>query len=168
MFAGASFQDEKIFYDLNLIFHVNGKNDLIPLELDQVWRPLTCQAIRLYPSIYVDSNLSGSVAQFNARAADINPICKRSPCNYNVITMKTELIRIGNSRGIRIPKPLIEQCGLRDAVELRVENERIIISPGRMPRDGWKEQFQAAGSSAHDELLLETGASEFDRKEWQW
>ncbi len=82
--------------------------------------------------------------------------------------MKTELIRIGNSRGIRIPKPLIEQCGLRDAVELRVENERIIISPERMPREGWKEQFQAAGPSAADELLLETGTSEFDRKEWQW
>ncbi len=43
--------------------------------------------------------------------------------------MKTELVRIGNSRGIRIPKPLIEQCGLGNNVELRVENDSLVISP---------------------------------------
>ncbi len=83
--------------------------------------------------------------------------------------MKTELVRIGNSRGIRIPKPLIEQCGFGDAVDLRVENERLIISPDRHPRAGWEETFRAAGPAAGDELLLETaGANDFDRKEWWW
>ena len=82
--------------------------------------------------------------------------------------MKTDLIRIGNSRGIRVPKPFIEQCGLRDAVDLRVENERIIISPQRQTRAGWEEQFQAAGSSSNDELLLDAGLNEFDGKEWRW
>jgi antitoxin MazE len=82
--------------------------------------------------------------------------------------MKIELIRIGNSRGIRIPKPLIEQCGLRDEVELRVENECLIISPERRPREGWAERFRAAGESPNDEILLETGPSDFDRKEWRW
>ena len=82
--------------------------------------------------------------------------------------MKTGLIRIGNSRGIRIPKPLIEQCGLGDAVELRVENERIIISPERRPRENWEEQFRIAGSSAGDELLLDADSSDFDSKEWRW
>ena len=82
--------------------------------------------------------------------------------------MKTELIRIGNSRGVRIPKPLIEQCGLGKKVELRVENERIVISQECFPRQDWAEKFQSAGSSAQDELLLETGASEFDRQEWRW
>jgi antitoxin MazE len=83
--------------------------------------------------------------------------------------MKTELIRIGNSRGIRIPKPLIEQCGFGDEVDLRVENECLIISPERLPRRGWEEQFHAAGRAAEDELLLGTaGANEFDRKDWRW
>ena len=82
--------------------------------------------------------------------------------------MKTELIRIGNSRGIRIPKSLIEQCGLDDGVELRVENECLILSPTRFNREGWAEQFRAAGDSAQDEIKLETGASDFDRKEWRW
>jgi len=83
--------------------------------------------------------------------------------------MRAELVRIGNSRGVRIPKPLIEQCGLGDTVELRVENDCLVISPERRPRQGWEEASRAAGPGADDEFLLETGApNEFDRKEWQW
>jgi len=82
--------------------------------------------------------------------------------------MKTELVRIGNSRGIRIPKPLIEQCGFGDQVDLRVENDSLIISPPRLPREGWEAKFRAAGSPTEDEQLLEAGVNEFDRKEWRW
>jgi len=83
--------------------------------------------------------------------------------------MKAELVRIGNSRGIRIPKPLIEQCGLGQTVELRVDNNCLVISPGRRPRQGWAEAFRVAGSAEHDELLLQgVEPNEFDSKEWQW
>lgn len=83
--------------------------------------------------------------------------------------MRTELVRIGNSRGIRIPKPLIEQCGLGEQVDLRVENDCLIISPNRPPRAGWEERFRAAGPSADDEHLLKAvGPSQFDREEWRW
>jgi len=83
--------------------------------------------------------------------------------------MKTELVRIGNSRGIRIPKPLIEQCGLGETVELRVTKDGLIISPGRRPREAWNDAFRAASDSARDELMLEiTEPNEFDRKEWRW
>lgn len=83
--------------------------------------------------------------------------------------MKAELVRIGNSRGIRIPKPLIEQCGFEHEVELRVENECLIISPERTPRSGWEARFRAARPAHEDELLLDAAVvSEFDRKEWKW
>lgn len=83
--------------------------------------------------------------------------------------MRTELVRIGNSRGIRIPKPLIEQCGLGDTVELRLEKDCLVISPERRPRRDWGEAFRAAGPAVQDELLLEIAEpSEFDRKEWRW
>jgi antitoxin MazE len=83
--------------------------------------------------------------------------------------MKVDLVRIGNSRGIRIPKPLIEQCGLGDTVELQVERDRLIISAQRQPREGWEEAFQTVGLSTNDELLLDaTEINEFDRKEWHW
>jgi antitoxin MazE len=83
--------------------------------------------------------------------------------------MRIELVRIGNSRGIRIPKPLIEQCGFGDTVELRVEQDRLVIAPDRSPRQGWKQAFAAAGSSASDPLPLQAlPANEFDAEEWTW
>lgn len=82
--------------------------------------------------------------------------------------MKTELIRIGNSRGIRIPKPLIEECGLGETVELRVQNDCLVVSASRKPREGWDDQFRAAGSPTRSELLLNIGSNSFDADEWQW
>jgi antitoxin MazE len=83
--------------------------------------------------------------------------------------MRVELVRIGNSRGIRIPKPLIEQCGFGDAVELHVEENRLVIAPERRPRAGWKEAFAAAGSSAGDSTpLVEMPRNKFDDEEWIW
>lgn len=89
--------------------------------------------------------------------------------DYNVITMKTELIRIGNSRGVRIPKPLIEQVGLGDVVDLRVENDRLVLSPERRLRHGWSDAFRAAQQEKPEELLLgDIPPNAFDLKEWQW
>jgi antitoxin MazE len=83
--------------------------------------------------------------------------------------MRAELIKIGNSRGIRIPKPLIEECGLGNSVELQVENRRLIISPEHRPREGWEERFRSAEDSRKDERLLESaGPNEFDLTEWTW
>jgi antitoxin MazE len=78
-------------------------------------------------------------------------------------------VRIGNSRGIRIPKPILEQCRLQEAAELRVEKDRLVITHERRPREGWEEAFFAAGPSRHDELLLEAlPSSAFDREGWRW
>ena len=83
--------------------------------------------------------------------------------------MKTELVRIGNSRGIRIPKPLIEQCRLGDSVELRVEDECLVISRERAPRQGWEEAFRAAATTTREPLLLaRVPPNRFDREEWTW
>lgn len=83
--------------------------------------------------------------------------------------MKLELVRIGNSRGIRIPKPILEQCGFQDAVELRIEDDHLVIAKGHTPREGWEEAFRAAGRSTDDELLLGTlPMNKFDREDWEW
>ena len=83
--------------------------------------------------------------------------------------MRTELVRIGNSRGIRIPKPLIEQCNLGDAVDLRIENNCLVVAPERKVRQGWNEAFREAGPAAGDELMLEElESNQFDREEWKW
>jgi len=80
--------------------------------------------------------------------------------------MKVDLIRIGNSRGVRLPKPLIEQIGLGDKVELQIERNRIVISPQRQSREGWEAAFSAA--SPETLLLTPLASNKFDRKEWKW
>ena len=82
--------------------------------------------------------------------------------------MRQELIRIGNSRGIRIPKPLIAECGLGDVVELRLSKEGLLIAPSRVPRLRWKAAF-ASSNLAEQKLLLEhSSPNMFDQKEWEW
>jgi antitoxin MazE len=82
--------------------------------------------------------------------------------------MKARIIRIGNSRGIRIPKPLIEQTGLGDAVEIAVQGNTLVISPVGRPRAGWIEVFRAMAVHRDDQLLDETRPTRWDEDEWQW
>jgi antitoxin MazE len=83
--------------------------------------------------------------------------------------MKVEIVRVGNSRGIRIPKPILEQCGFTRSAELTVEDGQLVISPDRRPREGWEEAFQAAGPATRDELLLDgLPPNDFDLEDWRW
>ncbi len=82
--------------------------------------------------------------------------------------MKTKLIRIGNSRGVRIPKPLLEQSGLEEEVRLRVVDGGIVIEAERAPRAGWAEAAAEARKKGDDGLLDEPGPTSFDITEWEW
>jgi antitoxin MazE len=82
--------------------------------------------------------------------------------------MKTRIVRIGNSRGIRIPKPLIQQAGLGDDVELRVHDGSIIISRSARPREGWAEAASTASGLGQDHLLDEAPPTRFDEEDWKW
>jgi len=82
--------------------------------------------------------------------------------------MRTPLVRIGNSRGIRLPKPILEQCGIKDEVELEIENDRLIVRPARQPRSGWSEAFVEMSKRGDDSLLDEETVSCWDESEWRW
>jgi len=83
--------------------------------------------------------------------------------------VKAEIIRIGNSRGVRIPKPILEQCGLEGAVEMEVEGRRLVISAPAAPRAGWSEAFRGMSETGDDELLLgEEATTDWDKDEWRW
>lgn len=82
--------------------------------------------------------------------------------------MKTRLVRIGNSRGVRIPKPLIEQAGLGEEVELRVEDGVVIIETPHRPREGWADAAKAIRERGEDGLLDEPTVNAFDETEWEW
>ena len=85
------------------------------------------------------------------------------------MAVRTRIIRIGNSQGIRIPKPLLEQSGLNGEVELVVERNKIIIHAAERPRRHWEEAFAAMAQYGDDALLdPDVIESDWDEEEWQW
>ena len=84
--------------------------------------------------------------------------------------MKTRIVQIGNSQGVRIPRPLLEQAGLRGEVDLRVEDNTLIIKPLAKARAGWSRAFREMARRGDDALLDDVSPSQtaWDRNEWEW
>jgi antitoxin MazE len=95
-----------------------------------------------------------------------------------MLANKTKIIRIGNSQGVRIPRSLLEQAGvienergdvLGQEVELKVEEEGILIRLVRQARAGWEEQFREMAERGDDAMLEDVPqGSSWDEKEWVW
>jgi antitoxin MazE len=83
-------------------------------------------------------------------------------------TIRTQVIKIGNSRGVRIPKPLLDQAKLGNEVEIAVQRGTIVIRPVNLPRKGWTEQFRTMAENGDDQLLDEPVPVKWDRNEWVW
>jgi len=82
--------------------------------------------------------------------------------------MKTHLVRIGNSRGVRLPKTIIAQAGLTDEVELGVRDGAVIIARATSVRSGWADAAKQMHQRDEDRLLDAPTPTHFDEKEWQW
>ena len=84
--------------------------------------------------------------------------------------MKTRIVPIGNSQGIRIPKPLLEQTGLSGEVEISAEDDSLVIRPVKKPRANWAAAFQKMAERGDDALLDDAAPSlsEWDEGEWEW
>jgi len=82
--------------------------------------------------------------------------------------MKSRIVQIGNSRGIRLPKVLIEEAQLEDEVELEAEPGRIVIRRGSRPRAGWAAAARKMRERNDDRLLDPLTPTRFDEKEWKW
>jgi antitoxin MazE len=85
--------------------------------------------------------------------------------------MRARIVKIGNSQGIRIPKPILEQIGAGEDVELAVEDRQIVIRPSANPREGWDEAFKRMAESGDDSLLIggdEPIGHSWDDEEWRW
>jgi antitoxin MazE len=82
--------------------------------------------------------------------------------------MKCQIIQIGNSQGIRIPKVLLEETGITGEVDLELHPDGILIRNTQRPRAGWDEAFKSMAENEDDELLDGRSGTRFDTKEWQW
>ena len=81
------------------------------------------------------------------------------------IVVRAKLVKIGNSRGIRLTKPLLEVAGLADEVEIEAAPGVLTIRPSLQPRAGWAE---AAAACDAEGLLDEMSTTRFDDEEWAW
>jgi antitoxin MazE len=82
--------------------------------------------------------------------------------------MKSNVIQIGNSRGVRVPKAILEQIGLRDEIEMEVRGSQLVIRAAGHPRAGWDEQFASMAARGDDALLDAPSRTRWDESEWEW
>lgn len=85
--------------------------------------------------------------------------------------MKAQIVKIGNSQGVRIPKPFLQQSGISAEVDIEVNGSEIVIRSLRHPREGWEDSFRRMAANGDDRLLDEESLptlSIWDEEEWQW
>ncbi|MDC7127151.1 MAG: AbrB/MazE/SpoVT family DNA-binding domain-containing protein [Spirochaetales bacterium] len=85
--------------------------------------------------------------------------------------MLVSVVPIGNSRGIRIPKSVLQQLDIQEKVEIEIHEKELLIKPVRKKtREGWNEKFIEMHKNGEDELYIRenTALTEKDEFEWEW
>ena len=81
--------------------------------------------------------------------------------------MEIPVINIGNSKGIRLSKALLEQYNISDTVELILEKGRIILKPKSVPRKGWEKSFKQMHANGDDKLMIDDVFEDETFEEWK-
>jgi antitoxin MazE len=84
------------------------------------------------------------------------------------MAIRSRIVRIGNSRGIRVPKALLEQAQLPEEVELQAEPGRLVVRALRRTRAGWAEAAASTHQQGDDRLLDPAVPTRFDAEDWEW
>lgn len=85
--------------------------------------------------------------------------------------MKTKIIRIGNSQGVRIPKPLIEESGITEEIEMILRDNEIVLRSAETTRKDWEASFEKMAEQSDDSLFDQEEVeqpSDWDESEWTW
>ncbi|QNF32909.1 AbrB/MazE/SpoVT family DNA-binding domain-containing protein [Adhaeribacter swui] len=81
--------------------------------------------------------------------------------------MEVAIIQIGNSKGLRLTKSILDKYNIKDKVELILEEGQIILKPVEQPRKGWEKAFQKMHENGDDQLLLNDVFEEENFDEWK-
>jgi antitoxin MazE len=82
--------------------------------------------------------------------------------------MLVSVVQIGNSKGIRLPKAIIEQCDIDDKLDMEIKDNEIILKPvKKTPRDGWADKFKMMAKNGDDKLVIDDRI-DIDMKNWEW
>ncbi|MEH2170412.1 MAG: AbrB/MazE/SpoVT family DNA-binding domain-containing protein [Nostoc sp.] len=82
--------------------------------------------------------------------------------------IRTRIVKIGNSQGIRIPKLLLEQSGIGEEVEIEIQDCHLIVRAASQSRQGWEEAFATMAKQHDDTLLDDAITTEWEHLEWEW
>ena len=83
--------------------------------------------------------------------------------------IRTRLVKIGNSHGVRIPKVILEQLRMTDTIELEVQDDQLVVRSSSMPRADWASAFQQMAAHADDQLLDgDLPPTVWEEAEWEW
>ena len=80
--------------------------------------------------------------------------------------METSIIKIGNSKGLRLNKTILDKYQIKDKVEIILENDKIILKPIETPRKGWEEEFKEAAENGDDQLMIDDVFEDESFEEW--
>lgn len=81
--------------------------------------------------------------------------------------MRVNIISIGNSKGIRIPKSILEQCSFNKEAEIVVKDNVLVIKPVKKPRRGWDRAFKMMHEKKEDKLLISDNI-DTETIRWEW
>ena len=81
--------------------------------------------------------------------------------------MEATIIKIGNSKGLRLSKTILEKYQIGEKVELILDIDQIILKPIKKPRQGWAEAFKKMHEDGDDELLIPDVFEDEDFEEWK-
>lgn len=82
--------------------------------------------------------------------------------------MRTQIIQIGNSQGVRIPKVLLEESRITAEVDIELHPDGLLLKNAKKPRSGWDDAFRKAADAEDENAEFPHSLSGFDRKDWQW
>lgn len=81
--------------------------------------------------------------------------------------MEVSVVRIGNSKGIRLSKTLLERYSIKDTVDLILEKGQIVLRPVSTPRKGWEKAFKEMNENGDDRLLFNDVFEDENLEEWK-
>ncbi len=81
--------------------------------------------------------------------------------------MEVSVIKIGNSKGIRLSKTLLDKYNIQDTVEIILEKGQIVIKPLSKPRKGWEKAFKKMAENGDDRLLINDVFEDENLEEWK-
>ncbi len=85
------------------------------------------------------------------------------------MAIRTKIVRIGNSQGVRLSRTLLEQSGLSGEVDIEVRDGEIVLHGVRRVREDWETAYEKMVSSGDDKLLdADSNSADWDETEWEW